>query len=298
MKALTKDLTPLERDLTLISNGYDVIALPSATKAPDYARWQNTKATPTLAKDWAKSPKYAKGNRGILTKNTPVIDLDITDSKVNKIITDRVIALLGGTTPIRTGRKPRSAIMCHTNLPFKKIKTGKYKDERGDLHETEILGDGQQFVAFGIHPDTLIPYEWITPNTPLNQHVNDLPLLTCEMAREIIKFSIGVFEIEGFTRVSEITDVANNNTPVESDDWALTVQPNFDETPSNIAKVKLALSYISASGSYDEWRNIVFALKSTQWNCARDIAIAWSVNSDKFTLKAFNNLWNSAKVKR
>lgn len=41
--------------------------------------------------------------------------------------------------------------------------------------KAEILGAGQQFVAFGIHPDTGQPYDWPLGETPLDVAFADLP---------------------------------------------------------------------------------------------------------------------------
>lgn len=48
------------------------------------------------------------------------------------------------------------------------------------------------------------------------------------------------------------------------------------ETPENIERVKSALTYISPDCAYDMWRNIIWAIMSTGWTCAEDIALEWS----------------------
>ena len=47
-----------------------------------------------------------------------------------------------------------------TEKPFKKIKSSTYEDIFGDQHAVEVLGDGQQYVAYAEHPDTYSPYSW------------------------------------------------------------------------------------------------------------------------------------------
>jgi hypothetical protein len=51
------------------------------------------------------------------------------------------------------------------------------------------------------------------------------------------------------------------------------------ENPTEIAKVGLALSQVSADCSYNEWRDILFALHWTQWTCAEQLARSWSMTA-------------------
>lgn len=68
------------------------------------------------------------------------------------------------------------------------------------------------------------------------------------------------------------------------------------ETPTEIAKVSAALSQVSADCSYNEWRDILFALHWTQWVCAEHLARSWSMTAPhRYNASAFNNVWNHAK---
>ena len=53
------------------------------------------------------------------------------------------------------------------------------------------------------------------------------------------------------------------------------------ETPRQIATIQDALSHISADCDYDKWRNVVWAVLSTGWRCAEDIALSWSKTAPK-----------------
>jgi hypothetical protein len=52
--------------------------------------------------------------------------------------------------------------------------------------------------------------------------------------------------------------------------------PERPETPRQVAIIRDALRYISADCHYDQWRNIVWAILSTQWDCAPALAEEWS----------------------
>ena len=68
------------------------------------------------------------------------------------------------------------------------------------------------------------------------------------------------------------------------------------ENPAEIAKVSLALSQVSADCSYNEWRDVLFALHWTQWTCAEQLARSWSMTAPhRYNSTAFDNVWKHAK---
>ena len=50
----------------------------------------------------------------------------------------------------------------------------------------EVLGQGQQFIAYGIHPDTHKPFEWTTFDQPLDIAADELPVLSPDDARRAV----------------------------------------------------------------------------------------------------------------
>ena len=48
------------------------------------------------------------------------------------------------------------------------------------------------------------------------------------------------------------------------------------ESPRQIATIRSALGHITADCTYENWRNVVWALLSTRWSCAEDLAQEWS----------------------
>ena len=66
------------------------------------------------------------------------------------------------------------------------------------------------------------------------------------------------------------------------------------ESPRQIAIIKEALSHINADCSYEVWRNIVWAILSTNWTGAEEIAEEWSRTApDRYSEEAFWTLVNS-----
>lgn len=73
-----------------------------------------------------------------------------------------------GALPVRIGRYPKAGYLLRTDADFQycRIEFGE-RDPKGRLLErVEILSEGRQFVADGIHPNTLQPYRWPTGLPP------------------------------------------------------------------------------------------------------------------------------------
>jgi putative DNA primase/helicase len=51
------------------------------------------------------------------------------------------------------------------------------------------------------------------------------------------------------------------------------------ETPRQVATISAALRHIDADCSYEIWRNVVWAVLSTRWTCAEDLAQKWSMTA-------------------
>jgi putative DNA primase/helicase len=67
------------------------------------------------------------------------------------------------------------------------------------------------------------------------------------------------------------------------------------ETSPEIERVRSALKALDARCGYLEWRNTIFGLKWTGWNCAEALARDWSQTApDKFDEANFKKVWDSA----
>lgn len=142
----------------LLKAGY--LPLPVNGKAPSIAGWQDIEATDKIIDTW--EVQYAEAmNSGILTRINPFIDIDVT----HPAAADAIEALAReyfeehGSILIRFGRAPKRAIPLRTNESFKKIAC-EFTAPDSSPQKIEILGDGQQVVVFGIHPETLREYSW------------------------------------------------------------------------------------------------------------------------------------------
>jgi hypothetical protein len=90
---------------------------------------------------------------GIRTGDLIGIDADTLKPDLAVVIRDAIEARFG-RLPIRVGRSPKALYVLRLSepMPYARIEFG---DER-----VEVLTDGKQFVADGVHPVTGKPYTW------------------------------------------------------------------------------------------------------------------------------------------
>ena len=165
----------------LLAAGYQ--PLPVAGKKVRLDDWSNIAATNELINRWAHEwPDHS--NTGILTRETPAIDIDIVDEEAAEELEALAESMLGKSA-VRIGQAPKRAILFRTDTPFPKL-AAKFVSPSGHSHRIEILGDGQQIVINGIHPDTRQPYRWHGDEPGPRLQRKDLPLLTAEKAAAFI----------------------------------------------------------------------------------------------------------------
>ena len=203
-------LSPEEVRLGLLSAGFTPVACIG--KAPSKKAWQAIhEPTEFEIKFWSQSAPAAL-NSGILTRLNPCFDIDICGqtaaTAIEELARERFEEL--GHFLVR-GRASTSkrCIPFRTNTPFPKILVkfvplnGTSKDEE----RLELLADGQQFIAHGIHPDTHEPYLWRGGEPGEIKH-EDLPYLHEEEARALVADATEILIERGY-RVTTSGSKAN-----------------------------------------------------------------------------------------
>ncbi|SPL63726.1 bifunctional DNA primase/polymerase [Ochrobactrum soli] len=168
------DLSPTAIRHAVLANGYKPI--PVNGKRPQLKGWQQLSPTTASIDAWERG-HADHANTGILTGEVVAIDIDAPDP----IAAEKLIAALMQTTgamqaPCRTGRAPKCLFIFRATEPRKKAATPVYL-VNGEKCQIEVLGAGQQFVAYGSHPDTQQPYTWASGD-PMAVPFKDLPEIT------------------------------------------------------------------------------------------------------------------------
>jgi hypothetical protein len=128
----------------------------------------------------------------------------------------------------------------------------------------------QDVLPPSMHPDGH-QYEWYGKGDPLNPPVIPSEILNLWYTLlEAVRSDVGEKDLL----------FINHSTRLES--------------PREVASLKLMLCFINADCDYEKWRNVVWAILSTGWNCAEDIAYEWSKSApDRFDEDAFWLVANS-----
>jgi len=148
------DLAPYLADY-----GYRPVPIKPGFKAPLLDDWQAGYPPDHYL------PRCATWGIGILTATCPAVDLDIRDRALVRVLIELAGEMLG-PSPFRVGAPPKVLLPFSIAEPFDKI-TGRSWALPGDdwtapgyaPHRIEILGDGQQFVAYACHPRGTF-YRW------------------------------------------------------------------------------------------------------------------------------------------
>jgi len=146
--------------LRLLAGGY--CPIPVYGKNPAPKAWETkTETNQGEIELWA-TMWPAANNTGILNARNPCLDIDILEPEaaeaVELVVRERFEE--AGAILVRFGRSPKRAIFFRTDEPFKKIAVNLVAPNGDTRQKIEFLGDGQQVVVDGIHPDTGKPYYW------------------------------------------------------------------------------------------------------------------------------------------
>jgi AAA domain/Bifunctional DNA primase/polymerase, N-terminal len=192
------------RRVALVKLGYEPIPIMSGRKRPAMSGWQNVRIALSHDEDaitpWADTYPGALST-GIRTRYTPGADIDIRDQDVADQVEQALLNMLpnGGTILKRTGLPPKRLIPLRCRKPFKKIAATFKADDV--VHKVEVLGDGQQFVAEGIHEDTHLPYRWADNVCLLDVAHEHLPLVDEELAHRFVSEASEIMKRAGWTEV-------------------------------------------------------------------------------------------------
>lgn len=294
--------------LAVVKNGYAVVPLEAGEKRPRILGWTkhlDQKDNERSVREWAKVPGRGVG---IATRDTPAVDIDIRDEEVAQLVDDYVTELLG-EAPMRVGRWPKRLRVFRTDEPFTKLSSPRYSEDAvqiseggktkwralGDIHQVEILGDGQQFAAYHVHPDTHRPYQWRTEeNHPAITPAEDLPTITREQAELIIDYFTSLAEARGWIAMSKgrLGRVAGLG---DDDDWTAGIK---EPMPIGIDEVRNDLMALEGRESYDGWFEVLAALyHQTQGSeDGRTLAHEWCSELSNYDAQEIDEKWDGGHL--
>lgn len=292
----------------LIDNGYEVLAISPGGKFPtyDYSFKKIPKITHKRVDRWLANG-HAKDGVGIRSRYTPMVDIDCKwEPLVLATVAEAEDKI--GYAPRRIGAAPKVGLIYRSSVPFRKVQSKAFTDPNGNKAQLEIQGDGQQWVAYHIHPDTKKPYRW--PDEGFN--ILDVPhdelvTITGEQALELVQWFEAWCINEGWPRwkSNSKSTALTTMSARDPDDIGGAVRL---ELP--IEEVRDWLSRLNNDDSVEyednfnlnpekpNYRNVLFAtwFETDGSEEGREAALEWSEKSPKHEKEPgrFFKLWNSA----
>lgn len=251
--------------LDLIELGYPIIPIKPGTKAPQMDGWTKVRATAAQHSRWLKDG-YGAFGIGIITEHFPAIDIDTLDAGLADDMINWCDENLA-YAPIRVGRAPKTLLPFRTDEPFNKRFSSEWSDNppqvdangKPVVHRLEILGRGQQYVAYAVHPDTQQPYTWKSEVQPLNCPSDDLPPLTAAQADQVCAAFDLFAERRGLIRLGRTRSRAA--PAVNGHDWTADVTAKVGFTIDQVRETLAGIPNEDAeSVSYDDWLQVGMAV--------------------------------------
>ena len=271
---------------TLVDRGYAILPIQPSTKKPgmfrlgawqDYPKWSRHCERETTENEVDIWGDWPEAGIGIAAGKVIGIDIDVLKSKEIAVqIEGLAKRLLGNTPAVRIGNAPKRLLVYRAAQPFCGFK----------YPPIEVLGLGQQFIAYGIHPDTGKPYEWPV-QTLADLALDELPVITEVQAREFAKQAYELVPLE--LRPKSLGVGLKSPSSFVS----------LPEQRGTLEAVQDALQFISNNDlDYDSWVRIGMAIKGALGDGGQCLFEAWSAQSQKNEAATTSKSWVSFAPQR
>ena len=279
----------------VIENGYLIVPIVKGSKAPGLGhpakKWSTIKSTPAKLQEWIDKG-FGGNGVGILSSRSPGVDMDCQDESLVAQLRAFVIDRLGETIE-RVGLPPKTLLVYRADMQFPKVNSSVFIDGMGRTAKLEVLGDGQQFVALHVHPDTKRPYRWKDKRGVHNTPLMDLPPITREDAEAIRDEFERLCRERGWPEKKSLQRLGgeiDRNNPFIHDAPKVT-----DLTDSEI-RAKLLM--VPDASEYETWLQIGMALYH-QYDGGQDgldLWHEWSSTASNYDASVLDKKWGSFDV--
>lgn len=206
---------------SLIARGYNIIPIVAGEKRPALPRWQHARLGPA---DCARWPGCGVG---ILTgvefmarSALCAYDLDTLDAGLGEWFA-AYLAARRGLCAVRVGQAPKRLFLFRAaEAGWSKVSSAWFEDIYDQRHRLEVLGAGQQFVAFGVHPSG-VQYEWVDLWGGVETlEAAELAVVTLAQVREDVEALEEEAAQRGMMRAAPPRHGANTKTTEEGTAWS------------------------------------------------------------------------------
>lgn len=224
--------------------GFDWIA--HKTEFEDLARWQSSGAGIGI-----------KTGNGLIAIDADTLNLE--HARIIREIVERHV----GCVPARIGREPKCLYLVRVTdpLPYTRVEFGE-RDDKGRLKDrVELLSDGRQFVAHGIHPATGKPYTWPRGLLPFDK----LPIVTPDALKAMME---------------ELRRALPAATPIITEGSSARADVNQDALRGDPEKVRRAVSCIPNTSEHfpsrEDYVKMGYAVKAALPDTEADAFDIWA----------------------
>jgi predicted P-loop ATPase len=289
-------MTFAKHALRLFEMGYPV--LPAHGKEVHALSWTTMNITRDDVVRWASNGE-AQSNIGIRTGDDSIggvaltmADIDVYDRDVAR----RIAASLEetfGTTIERRGMAPKRGLIYAMSDGFSKIQAS-WVGSDGVIHKVEWIAKFLQFIAYGIHPDTKLPYTWANDRSLLDVEPWELPAVTAEAVQSWMDNVLPTLLPSDWVRKTSGSGIAQ---PADSSERALlNFKPALDIDWEDVRQAVLALD---ADCDHDTWVKVMMAIHHQSQGGAEGLALAheWSASaaSGQYKKREVDAKWRSMK---
>lgn len=264
------------------ANGYLVCHIAKGHKVPMYKDWPNKPMTEQECEDCANGEDgvgilCGKGEYPICA-----FDFDIDgDEKLDEAMRNALSFILRSYS-VRVGKAPKFLVMVRAEeAGWRKYKTPLYEKD-GKTAQLEVLGAGQQFVAYHTHPITGKPYVWefeeLGAVSPVNTPAKDLPVVSWGELSDIVDTFEALAREAGY-RASEVEVAPDDEATIKELTPVMPPIPNL--TVVKAREILQDLKINLGAGSYDEWIRLGAALHH-QFSGAPEALALWDELSADF----------------
>ncbi|KAA3649381.1 MAG: DNA primase [Proteobacteria bacterium] len=239
----------------LLGAGYLIIPIKPGHKRPALDNWQTARLG---AADLTRYPNHGVGVLcGQGAQPIAAIDVDTTDDA----LAARFVAWCQehlGLTCERVGNAPKILLAYRAEAEGWGKATGAwFEDSGGGRHRLEVLGKGQQFVAYHIHPDTGEPYEWVDFFGGLEaMRAGDLSAITEAQVEEALQVFEAMAAEAGLVRVSGSRAKVGGMTSAPIDDPLMAFEPPVG---IDLDEARRLVAYVD-NEDYDTWLKVGMSL--------------------------------------
>jgi hypothetical protein len=160
----------------------------------------------------------------------------------------------------------------------------------------EVLGDGQQFVAFHVHPDTGKPYRWKDKKHPANTALADLPVIDQEDAREIVAEFERLARDKGWPEKNTVKRLAAGGSgKYDLDDPFVEDKSKVEITAEEL---RAKLQSVPNCDDYDTWFHVGMALHHQFDGTDEGLLLwhEWSSQAHNYDQDVLDEKWSTFSI--